>query len=337
MLNAGIIGATGYTGQELVTILSSHRKVKLALLQALVDKEESISDIFPHLKQKTDLICKKPDKKAIVDKCDIVFLALPHTISMRFVPELLGSKKKVIDLSADYRLELAEYEKWYNVKHIDPGNITRAVYGLPELYRNIIKEAEFVANPGCYPTAAILGIAPAVKSRIIKTDTIIIDAKSGTSGAGRKASLGLSFTEVNENTKAYRINQHQHKPEINMVLSRILHSRVNVVFVPHLLPLNRGILSTIYMELVKDLSRKDIFNIYREFYKSEPFVQIMDEGVMPSLHDVQHTNLCSIGISSDRKSLIVISCIDNLLKGAAGQAVQNMNIMCGFDEKEALL
>jgi len=337
VLKVGVIGATGYTGEELIKILASHKDVKITLLQAIVEEELPISDIFPALKGKVNLMCKKPNLKEAIEKTDLVFLALPHTVSMTVAPELLKSGKIVIDLSADYRLDVAEYEEWYKVKHKDAGNIEKAVYGLPELYKEKIKKAKLIANPGCYPTGVLLAILPLVKKEIVALNTIVIDSKSGATGAGRKAHLSLSFSEVNESIKAYKINEHQHKPEINMGIKKVTNKNVDVIFVPHLVPINRGILSTVYMDLTKETSTVAVTQIYREFYKGKPFVRVMNEETLPTIRDIQNTNYCNIGIKVTGKKVIVVSCIDNLIKGAAGQAVQNMNIMCGFEETEGLI
>jgi N-acetyl-gamma-glutamyl-phosphate reductase len=336
MIKIGVVGATGYAGEEVVKILLNHKHAGITELSAVIDKEEPISDIFPAFKGKTDIMCRKPDPAKMAGNVELVFLALPHKISMEVAPLFLKAKKRVIDLSADYRLDPETYKKWYGVEHKDKGNIPQAVYGLPELYRDKIKAAQLVANPGCYPTGVILGIAPMISAKAIKTDQIISDSKSGVTGAGRKPDLALSFSEVNENLKAYKVNEHQHKPEITKILSDVAKGAIDVIFTPHLIPMNRGILSTIYMKLAKPLDTKKVLDIYRDFYKGKPFVRISDEGKLPQIRDVVFTNYCDIGIKAMGDTLIVVACIDNLKKGAAGQAVQNMNIMCGFDETEAL-
>ena len=336
MLNAGVIGATGYTGEEVVRILSNHNSVTITTLQAVVKKELAYSEMFPGLHGKVDCVCEKPNIKKALESADCFFLALPHTVSMELAPILHKRGKTVIDLSADYRLSEADYEKWYGVKHRDKASLKDAVYGLPEFFRNDIKKAKFIANPGCYPTSASLAAGPLLKKGFIDPGSVIVDAKSGVTGAGRKAHVSLCFPEVNENMKAYKPDEHQHKPEINMVLSRLSNRPVDAVFVPHLIPLNRGILSTLYMDLKKGMSTAELVSFYREFYTGEPFVKIMDEGKLPALRDVQFTNYCNIGVKVSGMKAIVVSCIDNLLKGAAGQAVQNMNIMYGFPETEGL-
>lgn len=335
MLNVGVVGATGYTGEEMVKILSRHPGVKITALSAIIDKPTKISEVFPSL-GKCDIICKELDIEEVSSSCDLVFLALPHKVSMKFAPTFLKKKKKVIDLSADYRLSAGDYKEWYGQEHADKGNIESAVYGLPELYRDQIKKAELIANPGCYPTSIILAAAPLVKGGSVELDDIIADSKSGVTGAGRKAALPLIFSEVDENLKAYKVNTHQHKPEINQELAKLAKQDIDIVFTPHLIPMNRGILSTLYFKLKKDLSRKELIKIYKGFYKDEPFVRILAEG-LPQIKDVVNTNFCDIGMSVTGRRAIVVSCIDNLTKGAAGQAVQNMNIMCSFDEKEGLI
>lgn len=335
MLKVGVVGATGYAGEEVIKILINHRLVKITELSAMIDKEEPISSLLPVFKGKSDIICKKPNNE-MAKNVDLVFLGLPHKVSMEIAPVFLKAGKLVVDLSADYRLDPKIYEKWYGTSHKDTENLPQAVYGLPELYYDQIKKAKLLANPGCYPTSVILGVAPILAEKAIDQSSIIADSKSGVTGAGRKADIALSFSEVNENLKAYKVNEHQHKPEINLILSRIAGKEIDIVFTPHLIPMNRGILSTIYMKLTRPLDTKAVLDIYNKFYNGKPFVRIADEGKLPQVRDVVGTNYCDIGIKVTGSTLIVISCIDNLKKGAAGQAVQNMNIMCGFDETEAL-
>jgi len=340
MLNVGIVGATGYAGEELIDILLRHKGVRITSISAKIDKPEPISRIFPRFKDKIELICKEPDIKEIVRTCDLVFLALPHTVSMEIAPQLLKAGKKVIDLSADYRLKDTRiYEKFYQTKQKDKLHLAEAVYGLPEIYRAKIKNARLVANPGCYPTVSILALAPLVAFDLVDTDSIIIDAKSGVTGAGRKIAEGFLFSEVNEDFKAYKVNMHQHSPEINQELSKLAGRKIKVTFVPHLLPLSRGILATVYVRKSKKSKAKsqNLINLYKKFYKKEPFVRIRDEGDFPRVKDVAGTNFCDIGIKDNAEGIIVIAVIDNLLKGASGQAVQNMNIMYKFPEDTALL
>jgi len=337
MVKVGVVGATGYAGEEVIKILVNHKLVKVTELSAVIEKEEPIAAIFPAFKGKIDLVCRKPNPEEMSKNLDLVFLALPHKISMEIAPAFLRANKRVIDLSADYRLAPDVYKTWYGIEHKDRANLPAAVYGLPELYSDAIKSAKLIANPGCYPTSAILGIAPILKDGAVDIGYMIIDSKSGVTGAGRKPDLALSFSEVNENLKAYKINDHQHKPEINKILSEVCGNDIDVVFTPHLIPMNRGILSTIYLRLNKKTDTRSVLDIYRKFYSGKPFVRISDEGRLPQIRDIVNTNYCDIGLKVTGNTLIVVSCIDNLKKGAAGQAVQNMNIMCGFAETEGLV
>ncbi|MFA5099589.1 MAG: N-acetyl-gamma-glutamyl-phosphate reductase [Candidatus Omnitrophota bacterium] len=340
MLQVGIAGATGYTGQELVDILLGHPQVRISGLYSTIDQPRPFGSVFPKFAGRISLPLKKLDLKELADSCDVVFLALPHTTAMDAVPYLLKSKKIVIDLSADYRLaDTAVYKAAYQVAHKDKINIKRAVYGLPEVYRQKIGTAQLIANPGCYPTAAVLGLAPLAATGAIERSSVIIDAKSGTTGAGKKAVLESLFSEVDEDFKAYKVNAHQHMPEIEQELSKLSGGKVPITFVPHLLPLKRGILETIYVKLNKSAVRspKDLVSLYRKFYKNEPFVRIRPYAEFPSLKDVACTNFCDIGIKLNGSSAIIVSAIDNLRKGASGQAVQNMNIRFRFPETLGLL
>ncbi|MFC1594701.1 N-acetyl-gamma-glutamyl-phosphate reductase [Candidatus Omnitrophota bacterium] len=340
MIQVGIIGATGYTGEKLIDILLHHPGVRITYLSAKVEKADDITNIFPKFSGKLNLVCDNLDCSKAVASCDLLFLAVPHTVAMELTPELLRAGKTVIDLSADYRLEDAvKYKAWYNVAHKDKDNIKNAVYGLPELYREDIKKTKLIANPGCYPTAAILALGPIALSDVVDKGSIIIDAKSGVTGAGRKASLAFFFSEINENMKAYKINEHQHMPEINQILSKLVNKKIDVSFIPHLIPINRGILETIYIRVKGKTDEENIHQLYKRFYKTEPFVRIKKLGALPELKDVIDTNFCDIGISysQEKKLLVIVAAIDNLMKGASGQAVQNMNIVSGFKETEGLL
>lgn len=338
MLKVGVIGATGYTGEEIIKILAHHKDVKVTVLQAVVEQEMPISEMFPSLRGKLDLICKKPDGKEAAKSADLLFLALPHTVSMKVAPEFLKAGKRVIDLSADYRLDLDKYEKWYGTKHADESNIKKAVYGLPELFKNKIRKANLIANPGCYPTSVILSVVPLLEKGLIDPSSIIADSKSGITGAGRKPGWNLENPDIKNNFKAYKVDCHQHSPEMEQILKGVSGKRVNVVFVPHLLPIERGILSTIYMRVKKEIGYDGVVGIYKEKYKNCPFVRIKPRGELPQIKEAAYTNFFDIGLAIDRskKLVIAVSAIDNLLKGAAGQAVQNMNIMYGFDETEGL-
>ncbi len=336
MIRASIVGATGYTGEEIVTILASHKDVRMTSLSAIIDKPTNISDIVPRLRGRLDIICKSFDFDEAVKASDVVFLALPHRVSMDFAPKFLKAGKKVIDLSADYRLPADTYEKWYGKGHSDAENIEKAVYGLPELHRSQIKKALLIANPGCYPTSVILAVAPLVKNGVVELTGIIADSKSGITGAGRKASIDLLFAEVADNFKAYKIGSHQHMPEMSQELKKLAGRDVNILFVPHVIPIRRGILSTIYMKPKKKVNQKEVNEIYADFYKNEFFVRFLGE-TLPQIKDVVYTNFCDIGVKITGENIVAVSVIDNLVKGAAGQAVQNMNIMYGFDEKEGLV
>lgn len=336
MIRASVVGATGYTGEELVSVLTSHKDVKIGCLSAIIDKPTNISDLFPRLKGRIDMICKGFDFDETVSSSDVVFLALPHKVSMEFAPKFLNAGKKVIDLSADYRLPPAVYEKWYGKGHTDTNNIQKAVYGLPELYRNKIKKADLIANPGCYPTSVILAVAPLIKNGLIEPGGVIADSKSGITGAGRKAAIELLFGEIADNFKAYKIGAHQHMPEMAEVLKDLAGTDVNVLFAPHVIPIKRGILSTVYMKPKKKATQQEVNKAYSDFYKGEFFVRFKND-ILPQIKDVSYTNFCDIGVKVTADHIVAVSVIDNLLKGAAGQAVQNMNIMYGLDEKEGLV
>lgn len=343
LINVGIIGATGHTGEVLIELLLNHSQVRISHLYNSGKSSPStqvISDVFPKFKNRLDLVCRKPDFAEIKKDCDLIFLALPHTISMQFVPKLLSLGKKVIDLSADYRIKNTQvYEKFYKVTHQDKGNLKEAVYGLPELNRVRIKTAVLLANPGCYPTCAILSLAPLLALNLVDTDSVIIDAKSGVSGAGKKLENEYLFSEIQGDFRAYKVNVHQHAPEIDQLLSKVSGKKVEVTFVPHLLPIERGILETIYLKKSPGakLKAKSLVDLYKKFYQNEPFIRIKPEGVFPRIKDVVKTNFCDIGIKDFGQKIIVIGAIDNLLKGASSQAVQNMNIMYKIPETMGLL
>lgn len=339
MIRAGVVGASGYSGLEAIDLLLGHQRVTLTYVAAQ-STQAALTQIWPQLAGKTSLYCEKYNTRTAVSKCDVIFLAVPHTTSMAITPALLKAGLRVIDLSGDYRLKsAAAYEKWYDHAHTDPKNLKTAVYGLPELFREKIRKVKLLSNPGCYPTAALLGLLPAVSAHNETIESIIIDAKSGVSGAGKKVSEGLMYCGVNENFKAYKVFNHQHSPEIENYLSKAAGKNINVTFIAHLLPVNRGILETIYIQVNKKVSLPKVHDLYKKFYKSEPFVRVRNLGVQPELKDVVGTNFCDIGLAVNEtgKLVVVTSVIDNLLKGAAGQAVQNMNIMFNFKETEGLL
>ncbi|MBI3752568.1 MAG: N-acetyl-gamma-glutamyl-phosphate reductase [Deltaproteobacteria bacterium] len=342
MMKVAILGGSGYTGFELLRILANHPQAEVIAVTSRQRKGEKVEKVFPGLKNIANLTFEDPANFNAILKADIIFSALPHHASMEIVPNLLKNRKKVIDLSADFRLKDAKvYEAWYG-KHTAKGLLKKAVYGLPELYREKVKDAALVANPGCYPTGAILGLAPLIKESIIDTGSIIIDSKSGVSGAGRAALLDTSFAEVNEGFKAYKVGEHRHTPEIEQGLSLIAGKNIKITFTPHLLPVNRGILSTIYASLKRARGKGQgarIFNIYKKYYKDEFFIRIMPEGAFPNISQVKGSNFCDIGFKIDERTgrLIVITAIDNLVKGASGQAVQNMNIMGNIPETTGLI
>jgi N-acetyl-gamma-glutamyl-phosphate reductase len=339
MIKVGIVGISGFSGKVLLDILLKHPGVRVTYVAAHTTTGR-VDMIWPEFKNRTGLVCEKYDPAAAVKKADLFFLALPHTESMNIVGRLLSAGKKVIDLSADYRIKKAAlYKKWYHVSHKDLKNLAKAVYGLPEIYRVKIKKTAFIANPGCYPTAALLGLAPLVSLHPGQVKDIIVDAKSGVSGAGRKVAEGLMFTFVNENFKAYRVLDHQHAPEIAHYLGLFAGKSMPVTFVPHLLPIDSGILETIYVRLSAPLSQAKVHEMYRKFYKTEPFVRLLAPGAQPEIRNVVRTNFCDIAVTvgADKTMLVITSAIDNLVKGASGQAVHNMNIMCGFEETEGLL
>lgn len=338
MLKVAIVGASGYTGVELLRILIGHPEVEICCVTSRQHEGLPISQVFPSLSGFCDLICEPLDVAAIAARADVVFTALPHKSAMEVVPRFLAAGSKVIDLSADYRLkDQLVYEQWYQ-EHSSPELFAEAVYGLPELYSQQLSTAHLVANPGCYPTSIILGLTPLLENRLIDPNTLVVDSKSGVSGAGRGAKVGSLYCEANEGFKAYGIASHRHTPEIEQELTRLAEGSVRLNFTPHLLPVNRGILSTCYADLVEPRSSLELIELYQKRYKTSSFVRVMPGEAMPNVAFVRGTNFCDIGIVSDERTgrAIVVSVIDNLVKGAAGQAVQNMNIISGFDESLGL-
>ncbi len=340
MIRIGIVGAKGFGGEELIRLLVNHPHVRLTYLSDRVEAPEPITASLPQFTGRVDLDCEPFNAKKAAGRCDLVFLALPHTVSMTLASGLAVRGKKIVDLSADYRLhDVGVYAAYYKTAHKDRVNLKKAVYGLPELYREKIKKAAFIANPGCYPTAAILGIVPALVAGIVDPQDIIVDAKSGVTGAGKKAGFEFSFTQLDGDFRGYRFLRHQHAPEIDQELSQVAAQKIKVVFCPHLLPVRRGIYETIYLRLKRSVSPEKIHGVYKKFYKTEPFVRVRGLDTLPQLRHVVETNYCDIGLAVDagQRRLIVVAAIDNLVKGASGQAVQNMNLMCGFPESTALL
>ena len=342
MIKAGIIGATGYAGQQLVWILNNHKEVELEFISSHSNTGEDMGNVYTNYKKYFEKkLISLEEAKENFKNIDVLFLALPHGLSEKLTKKALENNVKVIDLGADFRLDDLEiYEKWYKVKHNYPEINKNAVYGLPELYKEKIKNTKVVASPGCYPTSAILGMAPLLKNGLVDTKKIVVDSKSGVSGAGRSAKLDLIYAEVNENFKAYNVLKHRHTPEIKQEMDKLANGNINLVFTSHLLPINRGILSTIYLD-VKDefkesLTEEKIYEIYNEFYKNEYFVRVTKD--LPEIKNVKNSNICEIGVRYDKEfgNIVVVSAIDNLIKGAGGQAVQSMNILFGFEESEGL-
>jgi len=337
-MKVGIVGASGYTGQELLRILIRHPNVEVTCATSERFAGSAIGAIFPSFRGVSDLSFRKLSVEEIAREADFIFTALPHGTSMDVVAQCIKKGKRVVDLSADFRLkDAALYERWYG-KHSCPELLSEAVYGLTELYREKIKKAQLVANPGCYPTSSILALAPLLEAGLIAPSGIVIDAKSGVSGAGRSPAFTNLFCEAAEGLQAYKVAQHRHAPEIAQELSACAGSPVTALFVPHLIPINRGILSTIYARPVGAISTVEAAGVYQRRYGTEPFIRLCHAGTFPSTREVRGSNYCDLGLMVDDTSgqLIAISAIDNLVKGAAGQAVQNMNIMSGFSETEGL-
>jgi len=334
----GIIGATGYTGVELLRLLLLHPEVEVAALTSQKYAGDEIDRVFPSLTSRLQVRCEELSLDRLSQKVDFVFTAVPHKTAMETVPLFYQEGKRVVDLSADFRFkDPTVYERWYQ-KHSCPELLRESVYGLPELHREEIRKAKIVGNPGCYPTGALIGLIPLVKRGMVSYENIVIDAKSGVSGAGRDVVLGSLFCEVNEAVKAYNIFKHRHLPEIEGELSHLTQKKITVTFVPHLIPMDRGILTTLYVSFVKQVKTDDVLNTFYEYYQKEPFIRIYPKGKVPNTKDVRGSNYCDIGVvvnESDGRGVIVTA-IDNLVKGASGEAVQNMNIMLGYPETMGL-
>ncbi|MCK5472552.1 MAG: N-acetyl-gamma-glutamyl-phosphate reductase, partial [Planctomycetes bacterium] len=323
MIRVAIIGASGYTGAEAIRIVLQHKRAELTYLTALPDECGAVGDIFGQFKGRCNLQIEPLDFAQLKKSSDVALCCLPHKVSMGFVPKLLAAGLKVIDFSADYRIKDASvYEKFYQVKHTDTENLKDAVYGLPELFRNQIKGKNLIANPGCFPTGALLAIAPLLKEGLIETDSIIVNAVTGSSGAGKNPSSKFHFPNMNENLFAYGIGCHRHMPEMEQIAANIAGDEVNILFQPHVGAFDRGILSTIYCEPKKSMTTDELAELYNEFYKDEHFVQVLD--CAPHLKNVAETNYCHIYPAVSKGKVVVFSAIDNLVKGASGQAIQNM-------------
>ena len=338
MIRAAVIGGTGYAGAELVRILSGHPRAELTMITSRQYAGQPFSDIYPAMAGIVNLTCHTFSEEAVSEAADVIFTALPHKASMEVVPGLIDRGKKVIDLSADFRFKDPDlYEAWYE-PHQAKDLLKTAAYGLPEIYFEDIQNAFLVGNPGCYPTSVILPLLPLIKAPFVDPDSIIADSKSGTSGAGRSVSLATHFCEVNEGFKAYKVAEHRHNPEMDEVLSLFAGRTIHMTFTPHLVPMTRGMLTTIYVGLKEDVSSQDVASYLDSFYEDKPFVRICPRGRFPNTLYVRGTNYCDIGfqVAERTKLLVLISAIDNLVKGASGQAVQNMNIMFGFAETAGL-
>ena len=341
MLKVGIIGATGYVGAEIVRLLTLRDDVEITTVVSNSFVGQPFSEVYPAYRGIFDKVCDKLDIDLICQKAEFFITALPHGVSTTIIPELLKKGTRVIDHSGDFRFrDVSVYEEWYNVKHSAPQLINDAVYGLPEIYRDKIKKASLVADPGCYPTCSILGIAPALKNKLVSSEGIVINSVSGVSGSGRKSDLAYAFCETDENFKAYGLPRHRHTPEIEQELSLLCGEDVIVSFTPHLAPMKRGMISTINLNLLSEkYAAEFIHSIYEDYYKDEPFIRVLPLGRLPETKYVTGTNYLDIGLAVDKRlnKLIVVSALDNLGKGAASQAIQSLNIMAGFEETKGLL
>ena len=336
MIKAGIVGGTGYAGVELLRLLANHPEISIEVITSRRNNGIAVDKLFPSLRGHVDLVFTKPDIY-LLSSCNVVFFATPHAISMALVPKLINRGVVVIDLSADFRIkDVTLWEKWYRTPHTCPELVAQAVYGLPEVNRKLIKSAQLISVPGCYPTATQLGFLPLLKNNIIDPMNLIADTKSGISGAGRKAAIHTLLAESSENVRAYGLSGHRHLPEIEQGLSLAAKRKVSLTFVPHLMPMIRGIHATLYSRLKYDVNLQYLFE---QHYANEPFVDILPSGDYPETSSVSGTNTCRIAVHRPREdgdTVVVLSAIDNLIKGASGQAVQNMNIMFGFGETTAI-
>ena len=340
MIKAGIIGATGYAGAELVRILMGHKEVEIVWYGSRSYIDQKYASVYHNMFEIVDAACLDDNMEALCEQVDVIFTATPQGFLGSVLTEEILSRTKIVDLSADFRIkDIATYEKWYKIEHKSPQFIEEAVYGLCEINRDKVKNARLVANPGCYTTCSILTAYPLVKEGLIDPDTLIIDAKSGTSGAGRSAKVGNLFCEVNENIKAYGVATHRHTPEIEEQLSYASGEDVKINFTPHLVPMNRGILVTAYASLKKGVSYEDVKAVYDKYYAKEKFVRVLDKNVCPETRWVEGSNYVDVNFKIDERTgrIIMMGAMDNLVKGAAGQAIQNMNLLFGLDETEGLI
>ena len=336
-IEVGIIGATGYAGVELLRLMTTHPYGRVAAVSSVSFEGKPISEVYPNLCGVCDDTLENED--AVIEKSEVIFAAMPHGLSEPLARKCVDAGKKFIDLGADFRLTSEEeYKQWYGLPYKDPELHKKAVYCIPELHRELVKDKEIIANPGCYPTSIALGLAPAVKEGIVRLQSIIIDSKSGVTGSGRGLSQTTHYPDCNEAFSPYKIASHRHTPEIEQTLAGLAGEPAQITFVPHLLPVNRGIVSTIYVDLKKKMGLEEIHRRYQEFYKDERFVRVMEPGQVANLRNVKFSNYCDISLHVDERTgrLIVVSAIDNMVKGAAGQAIQNMNLLCGIDESAGL-
>lgn len=336
MIKVGIAGATGYTALELIRILLRHPQAQITCLTSRENAGQPVWQVHPRFRGQLDICFEAFDAERMRQKCDFVFCCLPHGASAESVMQLRAQELKVVDFSADYRLaSLEEYQKWYGIEHPDPDTFGNVPYGLPEFFRDEIAQASLVANPGCFPTSAILPVAPLLKEKWVTGSELIVDSKTGVSGAGRKPALAFHFPECNESLSAYKVGCHRHQPEMVDLLERTSGQRTNCLFTPHLVPMDRGILSTIYLDNPLKKSTAEVLEFLATFYRKSPFVRVTED--LPGTKQVSGTNFCDLSARVNGSRLILISCIDNLIKGASGAAVQNFNLMCGFDETTALI
>lgn len=339
MIKVGIIGSTGYAGQELVRILLQHKDAEIVWYGSKSYIDKKYGEVYPNMFRLVEDICRDDNMEELASQVDVIFTATPQGLCASLVNEEILSRVKVIDLSADFRIkDLAVYEKWYGITHQSPEFIPEAVYGLSEINREQVKQARLIANPGCYPTCSVLSIYPLLKEGLIDPHSVIVDAKSGVSGAGRSAKVGNLFCEVNENIKAYGVTTHRHTPEIAEQLSYAAGEALDVIFTPHLVPMNRGILVTAYANLTKDVTYEEAKAAYDKYYGKEHFIRVLEKGICPETRWVEGSNFTDINfvIEPKTKRIIMMGALDNVVKGAAGQAVQNMNIMFGLEETAGL-
>lgn len=336
MIRVGIVGATGYTALELIKILLRHPQVEITTLTSRDESRPALSEVHAGMRERLDLNLCPFEIESFADSVDFAFCCLPHAASAKIVNEILERNIRVVDFSADYRLnDVATFESWYGVEHPDPNRVGHVAYGIPELFRDSIKSAQLVANPGCFPSSALLPLAPLVQAELIEFDSIIVDSKTGVSGAGRKPGLKFHYPECNESVTAYGIGTHRHMPEIDQILHRLTGANTTTHFTPHLIPMDRGILSTIYVRPKENISLEDVRSEMAMAYTAEPFIRVTAS--TPTTKEVSHTNFCDISVTQCHRLIVIVSALDNLIKGASGAAVQNFNLMCGFPEMQALL